>query len=345
MLEGQVSILSSGLLSAEESVALLQSLRNGPLYCPDRHTYFLYPDRVLPSFLEKNRFTENQIPDLRLPEALTKAQDRTLLIRDMEGAYHFSGNIRNGKDIQRALEGLARQPQYAHLVSEEGQMIADLFESIFKHSEFTGRSGTFFAYEGLSSLYWHMVSKLLLAAQETALKFQNSPMASSLRDKYYDIRAGLGFNKSPADFGAFPTDPYSHTPKGQGARQPGMTGVVKEELLARWVEVGLTIKDGCLHFNPFLVNAKEFIPEGSRFAYMDIHEEQKQIDLPVGSLAFTICQVPVLVKLADHDQIVVQFRDGSQESVYANKLDVKRSSHIFNRDGVVNQLTVFLRIL
>lgn len=343
MLEGQVSILSSGLLSAEESVALLQSLRDGPLYCPERHTYILYPDRVLPSFLEKNRFTENQIQGLRLPEALSKAQDKTLIIRDVDGAYHFSGNIRNGKDVQTALEGLASQPQFAHLISEEGQTIADLFESIFKHSEFTGRSGTFFAYEGLGSVYWHMVSKFLLAAQEAALKFQDSPLASRLREKYYDIRAGLGFNKSPADFGAFPTDPYSHTPKGQGARQPGMTGVVKEELLARWAEVGLTIKDGCLLFNPFLVNAKEFITEVSRFEYYDIHKEQKQIDLPVGSLAFTICQVPVVVKLADHDQIVVQFRDGNQESVYTNKLDVKLSSHIFNRDGVVTQLTVFLR--
>ena len=343
MLEGQVSILSSGLLSAEESVALLQSLRDGPLYCPERHTYILYPDKVLPSFLEKNRFTESQIQGLRLPEALSKAQDKTLIIRDVEGAYHFSGNIHNGKDVQTALDGLASQTQYAHLISEEGQKIADLFESIFKHSEFTGRSGTFFAYEGLGSVYWHMVSKFLLAAQEAALKFQDSPLASRLREKYYDIRAGLGFNKSPADFGAFPTDPYSHTPKGQGARQPGMTGVVKEELLARWAEVGLAIKDGCLFFNPFLVNAKESITEVSRFEYYDIHKEQRQIDLPVGSLAFTICQVPVVVKLADHDQIVVLFRDGIQESVYANELDVRLSSHIFNRDGVINQLTVLMQ--
>ena len=32
-------------------------------------------------------------------------------------------------------------------------------------SEFTGRSGSFFAYEGLGSIYWHMVSKLLLAVR------------------------------------------------------------------------------------------------------------------------------------------------------------------------------------
>ena len=37
------------------------------------------------------------------------------------------------------------------------------FEELFGHRQFTGRSGTFFAYEGLGSIYWHMVSKLGLA--------------------------------------------------------------------------------------------------------------------------------------------------------------------------------------
>jgi len=343
MLEGQVSILSSGLLSAEESLELLDGLRNGRLFSPERHTYILYPDRILPSVLEKNRLAEEQLKGLRLPEALSQAQDKTLLIRDVEGDYHFSGNIRNGKDIQKALQELASQPQYTDLVSKEGKQIADLFEHIFRHSEFTGRSGTFFAYEGLGSVYWHMVSKLLLAAQETTVRFQDSPLASHLREKYYDIRSGLGFNKSPADFGAFPTDPYSHTPKGQGARQPGMTGVVKEELLTRWAEVGLAIKDGCLIFKPFLVDEKELVSESGNFKYIDIQGMEKQIDLPVGSLAFTICQVPVIVKLGAVDQIEVLFNDRSQKLISANKLDMELSSHIFTRDGVVNQLTVILQ--
>ena len=40
----------------------------------------------------------------------------------------------------------------------------DLFERLFDHESFTGRSGTFFGYEGLGCIYWHMVSKLRLAA-------------------------------------------------------------------------------------------------------------------------------------------------------------------------------------
>ena len=53
MLEGQVAILSSGLLSGEESLLLLESLRHSQLYRPDQHSYILYPDRKLPGFSRK----------------------------------------------------------------------------------------------------------------------------------------------------------------------------------------------------------------------------------------------------------------------------------------------------
>ena len=51
-------------------------------------------------------------------------------------------------------------------------------------------------------------------------------------DHYFEILAGIGAHKSPELYGAFPTDPYSHTPGGKGAQQPGMTGQVKEDLSA-----------------------------------------------------------------------------------------------------------------
>jgi len=54
MLEGQVSILSSGMLSGQELLDLLKSLRQSSLYREDQHSYILYPDRDLPGFLAKN---------------------------------------------------------------------------------------------------------------------------------------------------------------------------------------------------------------------------------------------------------------------------------------------------
>ena len=50
---------------------------------------------------------------------------------------------------------------------------------------------------------------------------------------YYDIRGGLSAAKTPEEYGAFPYDPYSHTPDNSGAQQPGMTGQVKEEIITR----------------------------------------------------------------------------------------------------------------
>jgi hypothetical protein len=38
MLEGQVAVLSSGLLSGEQSLVLLHSLRNSALYRADQHS-------------------------------------------------------------------------------------------------------------------------------------------------------------------------------------------------------------------------------------------------------------------------------------------------------------------
>ena len=98
-----------------------------------------------------------------------------------------------------------------------------------------------FGFEGLGSIYWHMVSKLLLALAENYFgALEDGASAAPLHrlgELYYRVRAGIGFNKTPEVYGAFPTDPYSHTPPGGGAKQPGMTGQVKEEVLTRLGEI------------------------------------------------------------------------------------------------------------
>jgi hypothetical protein len=342
MLEGQVAILSSGLLSGDESLSLLKSLRSSALYSADQNTYILYPDKTLPSFLSKNTLTVDQVKDLRMPAILTAVQDNTLFVRDVNGMYHFSGQLHNAKDIHQALVVLAEQPQFAEMVAAEGEKIAALFDDVFHHTEFTGRSGTFFAYEGLGSIYWHMVSKLLLATQETALRYQHEPTSTGLVEKYHDICTGLGFNKSPDVFGAFPTDPYSHTPKGQGARQPGMTGSVKEELIARQAEVGLLIEDGCLTFNSLLFNPKELLTMPVTYNHLDVTGKQQKIDLVPGCLVYTVCQVPIVIQLSDAPGIEIYLTDGTIKKINGNQMDPTNSRHIFQRDGFVHHLMVHL---
>ncbi|HEX7434478.1 MAG TPA: hypothetical protein VF326_12560 [Anaerolineaceae bacterium] len=342
MLEGQVAILSSGLLSGEESLALLESLRHSRLYVPDQHSYILYPDRKLIGFLEKNVMTPAQVSELEVVSELVKAQDKTLIIRDEDGNYHFSGHIRNLKDVIRSLEALKGRPQYRELVRAETEQIEALFETTFHHDEFTGRSGTFFAYEGLGSIYWHMVSKHLLGVQETVMRARNEPSARALIEKYADIRKGQGFNKSPDEYGAFPTDPYSHTPLGHGAKQPGMTGLVKEEILTRQTELGLSIENGNLAFDFLLLDRHEFLDASSVFTYWDVDGQTQHIELKAGSLAYSICQVPVILQTSNEATIQVHLTDGSTQHIEGHGLDSVNSRHIFQRDGVIHHLVVSL---
>jgi hypothetical protein len=338
MLEGQVAILSSGMLSGEESLMLLENLRHSKLYRADQHSYILYPDRDLPGFLEKNSLTPDQVNGLKLVSELISANDKSLLVRDEEGNFHFSGHIHNGKDVAHALEAL--KDRYPELVKNDAEKIKALFEDLFHHSEFTGRSGTFFAYEGLGSIYWHMISKLLLAVQETILRAKDESSAQALMEKYADIRKGLSFNKSPELYGAFPTDPYSHTPKGQGAKQPGMTGMVKEEILTRQMELGYSIENGQLVFDFLLLNRDEFLAESAEFAYRNVHGHPEQMTLPPNSIAYTICQVPVILEASKEPSIEIHFSDGSTQQIRGSVLDSVNSKRIFRRDGAVHHLVI-----
>ena len=340
MLEGQVSILSSGMLSGAESLELLNSLRRSRLYRADQHSYILYPDRELKGFVAKNSMTAEQVGGLALVSELEKDRNKTLIVRDEDGIYHFNGHIRNLKDVARILGVLKEQPQFAKLVETESGEIQTLFEDVFLHSKFTGRSGTFFAYEGLGSIYWHMVSKLLLAIQETVLRTRAGDTTERLKERYKDTRDGLSFNKSPAVYGAFPTDPYSHTPAGQGAKQPGMTGLVKEEILTRLVELGFFIIDGRISFDFSLFNKDEFLVAPSLIQYRGMDGKLIQMELPAGSIAYTICQVPVILQNSREESIEVHQNDGNIKRMDGLVLDVEISRHILQRKGTVNYLLV-----
>ncbi len=348
MLEGQVAILSSGLLTPAEAVTLLRNLRHSELYRADQHSYMLYPNRELPGFLQKNNVDAVQVVGSALVAALTAANDSRLLLRDEAGAYHFNGLFRNAADVARALDELVREPAYAGLVAAERDFIIDLFEQVFDHRAFTGRSGTFFAFEGLGSIYWHMVSKLLLAVQEchtAAVATGATPEeVAALAAAYTDIRHGLGFNKSPEVYGAFPTDPYSHTPAGSGARQPGMTGQVKEEILTRWGELGISVQGGELHFNPTLLRPEEFLPEPGHFSYVDTRGERQTVELPAGSLAFTYCQTPIIYRHGDTPKIEITFSDGRRQTVTGSRLELSLSRHIFNRNQQIRLVRVTIDV-
>jgi hypothetical protein len=272
MLEGQVAALSSGALTAEEALPLLDGLRASCLYRADQASYLLYPDRALPRFLEMNLLPEASVQQSRLLSAMLEKGDTRLVVRDTQGQVHFNASFRNAAALQQALEGLMLGPDGA-LAKAEAESVLALYEQVFDHQSFTGRSGAFYKYEGLGCIYWHMASKLLLAVDEVrrqaAAEGVPPSTLSRLNAHYQEIREGLGVHKSPVDYGAFPTDPYSHTPGFAGAQQPGMTGQVKEDFLTRFSELGVEVRAGRVTFLPWIIPAAEFLERPATFPYID----------------------------------------------------------------------------
>lgn len=310
MLEGQVAILTSGILDLQETVELLKTMRASDLYRADQNSYMLYPARKRASFLKKNN-----IPD----EVKTWPETAHLLAegiftQDQDGGLHFNAGFNNAEFLKKAGAGLTEQ---------ELKKALDLYEQVFNHRAFTGRSGTFYKYEGLGCIYWHMVSKLLLAVGENIARYASSDDFETLEELkhiYKDVQNGIGAHKSPAVYGSFPFDPYSHTPSMAGVQQPGMTGQVKEDIINRFFELGIRIENGSIRIDETMIDPREFVD---------------------GELHFTYCSVPFVYTIGKAEKgIVVDSAYLSATMTDETIIHSEISKHIFARDGVIQKITV-----
>ena len=347
MLEGQVAVLSSGLLTAGESVEVLDALRASKLYRENQDSYILYPDRQLPRFLEKNEIGPEVADSNVLIERLLAKEDKRVIHRDVRGGLHFNGDFRNSADLKNALDAL--DATYEDVIQDGGAELIQVFEEIFGHRQFTGRSGTFFAYEGLGSIYWHMVSKLGLAVQENyfwAIENVASEETTGLLESHFQaIRRGIGAEKSPTDYGAFPSDPYSHTPENAGVKQPGMTGQVKEDILARFGELGIHIEDGCLQFRLNLFDRSELLDKESELAFYDLHGQLATVPVPANGFGFTLCQVPIIYQSGNEDRVDIRFQSGESTTVEGTGVDQGTSEKLWARSGEIAQINCSFKAL
>ena len=346
MLEGQVAVLSSGAISPTAACTLLETLTDSDIYRPDQHSFMLYPDRALPGFFDKNRVDEQDVLAIPLLAQMVADGDDRIVTQDDEGTYRFHADFANSGDLVRRLDTL--EPEFGDDVAAARDDLLKLYEKVFNHRAFTGRSGAMFGFEGLGSIYWHMVSKLLLAIQENFFAAcedsADQDVCARLGSLYYAVRDGIGFNKTPSEYGAFPMDPYSHTPKHAGAQQPGMTGQVKEEVLTRFGELGVRVRDGAVHFEPGLLRAVEFSAEPRSFRYLDVNGDWQDIDLPAATLAFTWCQVPVVYRLekTDAPTLTVVYEYGETKESRKLSLSESMSGELFQRSGHIRQINVVL---
>ncbi|MBX2946873.1 MAG: hypothetical protein KF725_13645 [Cyclobacteriaceae bacterium] len=343
MLEGQVAVLSSGYLTSNQVLQTLDSLRASKLYQEDQFSYLLYPNKNLPGFLVKNNIAPSDIAASTLLTKLLSDGNTRIVEQDVVGGYHFNGNFNHASGLQKALDAL--EEKYQASPSEKDQVLK-IFEKVFYHKAFTGRSGTFFGYEGLGSIYWHMVSKLQLAVQECCVKAirdkEEDAVIGKLLTHYYEINEGIGVHKSPSLYGAFPTDPYSHTPATKGAQQPGMTGQVKEDIISRFGELGVFVLNGQLYFNPAMLRKNEFLSAPKVFSYINVKGEAIALPLKEKSLCFTYCQVPVIYQLTDQPGLEIVFSDGSIAKSESLSLDKLTSQKIAQRTGDVVRLVVHM---
>ncbi len=339
MLEGQVAALSSGYLKSAEVVATLDSLKSSALFREDQYSYLLYPNKTLPGFLKKNNISQHEVSKSIVLTRWLKEGNTHIVEQDVNGGVHFNGNFKNASDLQSSLN------EWEVSASEKEEVLR-IFESVFNHKAFTGRSGTFFGYEGLGSIYWHMVSKLQLAVLECCQKAiadkESEIVIGKLLEHYYEINEGIGVHKSPQLYGAFPTDPYSHTPANKGAQQPGMTGQVKEDIISRFGELGVFVKDGQLSFDPCMLRKAEFLTKRQTFQYVDVRGKTIELQLDEKSLCFTYCQIPVVYKLSNANALEILSGNGVSKFETLN-LDATHSQKVFGRTGEIIRIVVQIK--
>jgi len=346
MLEGQVAALSSGAVAPSEAVTLLEALFESDVFRADQNSFLLYPDRQLPGFLQKNCVPAQRVEALPLLVQMLDQGDSRIIERDSGGTYRFNAELSNAGDLDARLSDLV--PAYGEILEAAREPLQALYEEVFNHQAFTGRSGGMFGFEGLGSIYWHMVSKLLLAVQETfhaALEQgTDEDVCQRLGQLYYRVREGIGFNKTPAEYGAFPMDPYSHTPQHIGAQQPGMTGQVKEEMMTRFAELGVRVRGGAVQFEPALLREREFLAAALPFRFLDVDGQWQELTVPESGLAFTWCQVPVIYRLDESAEpsLAVTWDNGECETLETLALPADMAEQLFRRSGRIRKVELVL---
>ena len=122
-----------------------------------------------------------------------------------------------------------------------------------------------------------------------------------------------------------------------------MTGQVKEDILTRIGELGVNMKDGKLHFKHSLLHKTEFLSQDTVATFILFDGNEKKVTLDNGSLAFTVCQVPVIYKIDATNKIELSYKNGTKETLETLELNNEQSNKIFHRTGAIEQVMVFLK--
>ena len=290
---------------------------------------------------QKNHVPAAEVAGNALLSALLEQGDTHLVARDVRGEVRFAGQLQTVEDVRRtvaaprrALRAAGRQRRRSGAGRvRAGLRLQGLHRALGHHVRLRG--------PGLHLLAHGLQAAARGAGGAPAGRASEPPeVRAALARAYYRVRSGLGFNKSAEAFGAFPTDPYSHTPRHAGAQQPGMTGSVKEEILTRLGELGVEVDGRAAPLPPHPARRRGVLEVARRLRVGGWRGEMQQRALKAGELGFTLCQVPVVYRLGPKRGHTVFWSSGTADEHPGRSLDARASRAILGRTGEVAALWV-----
>ncbi len=302
MFEGQSAIIASGALSAGEVCNLISSIKE-ELYFEPGGYHTLYPIKTTTKFFDKNILSK----DFKVIDEIVEI--------DGDGNLRFKADITTEQVL---LERCAKK-----MLSElETQKLCEEYERLFGHKRFNGRSDVMYKFEGIGCAYWHQNAKFALGVLETAQSAHESGEdITEIYRQYHKILDGFIYRKTPEECGAFPTEPYSHTSYNRKSEQPGMTGQVKESIIMRRGELGVSVTDGQISFSPEFLRQEEFTENCE--------------------VVFSCYGVEICYKPSNKKCLIAHTANGTQEQS-SMKLDKELSCDIFERSGYVQRVEVLI---
>jgi hypothetical protein len=249
MLEGQVAMLSSR--AAQPAGVGGAAARPATSACTAQTAQLpALPRQGPPRIPERNRFTPSRPRAATSSRALVAAGDRQPRGQTTSTATCTSPPTCATPAASRRARPARPRPRLARSRRAEPHLRAADLRDVFHHAEFTGdaraRSSPTRGSAASTGTWcpsccspcrrrWSVRSREQADAEDDrapcALRTRTSAPAS-------------GYCKSPASTARSPPTPTRTRPAGHGARQPGMTGQVKEEVLTRLGEVRGRVEDG-----------------------------------------------------------------------------------------------------
>jgi hypothetical protein len=90
-----------------------------------------------------------------------------------------------------------------------------------------------------------------------------------------------------------------------------------------------------------MLTSAEFLDAPRTFRYYDVEGQARTVPTAADSLAFTLCQVPVIVHRAGPARIELSMADGAAVTVPGLVLDAATSAALFERTGAVRRLDAY----